>query len=106
MTDRHLDRPHPAAITRDDLRRWLVNQVSKITFTSPGQIDSSLSIYDLGVDSISAITLTADLEQFLGRPLPPTLLVECDNLEGVIDALLLVEAASISGRPLPDAQLR
>ena len=80
---------------REEVRAWLVNQISRLTGRAAAQVDASMSTYELGVDSVSSITLTSDLEEVLGRAIPPTLLMECDSLEGVLD--ILMDAPGPSG---------
>ncbi len=55
------------------IEAWIVAQLARELHVDPAGIDPDRPIAGLGVDSLAAATLTADLEDYLGRPLPEAL---------------------------------
>jgi len=56
-----------------EIAAWIVAQVARELHLAPDAIDPERPIATIGLDSLAAATLTADLEDHLGRPLPETL---------------------------------
>lgn len=50
----------------DEIRAWLVERVSRLAGTPPEAVDVSVPLTRHGLDSVALITLTADLENWLG----------------------------------------
>lgn len=63
------------------LRGWLVQRLSSLAQVSPDElaVDEPFSRY--GMDSASAIELAGQLEDFSGRPCPPTLMYDYPTIE-------------------------
>jgi 1-acyl-sn-glycerol-3-phosphate acyltransferase len=57
----------------DAICAWVVAQLARELHLDPAAIDPDKPIAILGLDSLAAATLTADLEDHLGRRLPETL---------------------------------
>ncbi|MGK9165220.1 acyl carrier protein [Inquilinus limosus] len=62
--------------TMDSIQRWLVDYVARLLKLPAHGIDVDEQLVYLGVSSSQAMTLTADLEKHLGRPIDPALLWE------------------------------
>ncbi len=60
--------------TLEEIEVWLIAHISKGLGIDAQRIDVNLSLARYGLDSIVAIELTADLEDWLERPIPETLL--------------------------------
>ncbi|MEH1782799.1 MAG: beta-ketoacyl synthase N-terminal-like domain-containing protein [Nostoc sp.] len=56
-----------------EIQAWLVNQISQRQNIAPHSIDPRESFSYYGLDSIAAVSLSADLEDWLGCKLLPTL---------------------------------
>jgi acyl carrier protein len=67
------DNPQPSAA---EIQQWLIARLSKLLKTEPGQIDVTKSFDRLGLDSATAVGITLDLEDFLGRDVDPEVLYE------------------------------
>ena len=61
--------PGPEAI-----RAWLVAKVAARLSLEPAQIDTGAPFSGLGLNSVNAVSISGDLEDWLGRRLSPTLL--------------------------------
>lgn len=80
-------------MTRDELRAWLVNHVATYTKHAPNTIatDTNLSAY--GLDSVFVLTLAADIEDYLGIEVEPTLMWDYETIDALSDHLLTLPAA-------------
>ncbi|MGB3535371.1 MAG: acyl carrier protein [Microcoleaceae cyanobacterium] len=62
------------------LQSWLVNQIAERLGLEPDEIDIDEDFADYGLNSIEAVNLSGDLENILGRRLPPTILWDYPNI--------------------------
>ena len=83
----------------DEVTAWLVAQLARELHVDPAAIDVNRPIAGLGVDSLAAATLTADLEDHLGRRLPETLFRQDLTVAG----LSRLVAGAPPGPPAPAA---
>ncbi len=63
------------------IRVWLTDRLATVLNIAPVTIDSSESFDRYGLDSLAAITLTGDLEEWLDCELPVTLAWDYPNIE-------------------------
>lgn len=63
------------------LQLWLVNQIAERLRIEPDEIDIQEDFADYGLNSIEAVNLSGDLENLLGRRLPPTILWDYPNIQ-------------------------
>lgn len=59
-----------------ELEAWLVSQIAAETGLPADEIGLDQPFARLGLDSTSAVALTGELEELLGRPLDPTVVFE------------------------------
>lgn len=62
------------------LQNWLINQIAERLGLTPDEIDIHEDFADYGLNSIEAVNLSGDLENILGRRLPPTILWDYPNI--------------------------
>lgn len=60
--------------TTEMLASWLISQLAERLELDPQHIDPEREFIDYGLNSVDAVSLSGDLENFLGRRLSPTLL--------------------------------
>ena len=75
-------RPRPAPADTES-RRWLVERVSQMLDVAPEQLDPAESLARYGLDSLRAVSLAAELQARLGRPVPPTLAYEYASIDSL-----------------------
>ena len=63
------------------LQIWLVNQIAERLGLESDEIDIHEDFADYGLNSIEAVNLSGDLENMLGRRLPPTILWDYPNIQ-------------------------
>ena len=69
--------------TVEDIQAWLVNYFVEILEIPAEEIDREVNFEDYGLDSEVAITLTGDLEEWLGKKINPTLVYNYTNIESI-----------------------
>ena len=74
--------PRPAA-GEAAIRAWWVERLAERLRLDPRRIDVREPFSSFGLDSAQAVGLTGELEQWLGRPLPSTLLYEHPTIESL-----------------------
>ena len=62
------------------IQDWLVNHIAEVSNTSPQNIDIREPFSSYGLSSLDAVTLSGELEELLGRRLPPTLAYDYPNI--------------------------
>ena len=99
--------PPPAAAEEGDaarveeIRRWLVARVAGHARVAPEEIDPRRPFAEYGVGSLAATTLSGELEEWLGRRLPPTLLYDHPTADRL--ARHLAGAGDPSPSPFPSS---
>ncbi len=75
------------AQTRHTLKKWIIDWLARETKLPAGSINISKSFADYGLDSVTAVELADDLEEWLGVPLSPTLAYDYPNIESLAQYL-------------------
>ena len=78
------------------IQGWLIDKLAEVLETEPNQIDVGQDFEEYGLESAEAINLSGDLEDYLGRRLPPSLLWDYQNIEAL--AQYLAHSNSSSSR--------
>ncbi|MCA9940407.1 MAG: acyl carrier protein [Anaerolineales bacterium] len=60
----------------EEIQDWLINRLSTWLLLNPDEIDIEQPFAGYGLTSITAVSMTADLEDWLGIELSPTLAYE------------------------------
>ena len=72
----------PVAIAPEKaIQNWLIAQLSELLSRSADTFDISESLTRYGLDSIDAVTLVGDLEEYLDTDLPSTLFWDYPTIE-------------------------
>ena len=67
--------------TAEEIQEWIVNYLSKELETSADEIDVTVPFDDFALDSATAIGMTGELEDWLGKPVDPTLVYDYPTVE-------------------------
>ncbi len=59
-------------MTAPQIETWLVKAIARSLRIPPDQIDPQRPFADFGIDSVAAVELSGDLEDFLGKQVAPT----------------------------------
>lgn len=75
-------------LNQESIQNWLVEQLADILSIDADTIDVSESLTRYGLDSIDAVTLVGDLEDWLDLELPDTLLWDYPTIAGAAQFLV------------------
>jgi acyl transferase domain-containing protein/acyl-CoA synthetase (AMP-forming)/AMP-acid ligase II/acyl carrier protein len=67
--------------TTAEIQSWLVAQVATLLKVRSQEVDVRKPFAHYGMDSLQAVSLSSDLEEWLGRDLSPTLVYDYPNIE-------------------------
>ena len=90
----------------DEIRAWLIDRVAAVCAVRRQDVDPAQSFSRYGMDSLGAVTLTADLEDWLGRPMPVTLAYDYPTVAALIRFLSPAGQPAGSVRLQPDRDVR
>lgn len=84
---------HRMPMPRAHIERWLADYVAKISYTSPATIDVERPFSHFELDSIATVEMTADIEDWLGVRLEPTLIWDYPTIARLATHLSDLKAA-------------
>ena len=71
----------PPKRTSEEIQKWMVEYLAKVLETPPEKIDVTVPFDDFALDSATAIGMTGDLEDWLGKSVDPTLVFDYPTIE-------------------------
>jgi acyl carrier protein len=71
----------------DEIRSWVVNYLSDLLEIDADDVDVTIPFDRYGLDSSAAVGLTGELEDWLGKEVPPTLLYDYPTIEALVEYL-------------------
>lgn len=92
-----------APVDEAAIRTWMVKWLSRELKLAPTEISPDESLLTYGMDSINAIMLVGDMEDYLGLRLPPTLVWDFPTVNRLVDKALS-EQAALGGQSSPAAE--
>lgn len=82
----------PARPDSSQLKAWIVQRIARELSVSAEEIDPSAPMIRYGLESVAAVGISGELEQALGRRLPPTLLLDASNIDELVEDLVEILA--------------
>jgi acyl carrier protein len=67
--------------SQQEIRQWMVNHLAELLERSPQEIKTDIPFDRYGLDSLAAVGMTGDLEDWLGEKLDPTLLYDYPTID-------------------------
>jgi acyl carrier protein len=77
------DRP----LSAEAIRNWLISELAQRLKIEAQKIDVRKPLEQYGLDSLDAVLLSGELEDWVGQPLSPTLLYEYPTIEALTQHL-------------------
>lgn len=77
-----------------DIRTWLIEQIAAILSLSEDDIDPAETFDSFGLASRDAVSLSGDLEDYLGRRLSPTLLYQYPTINKLAEHLAATDPSA------------
>jgi acyl carrier protein len=65
----------------EEIQTWLITHLAELMRVSPDEVHVQEPFTNFGLNSIDAVSLSGDLEDYLNRPLPATLLWDYPTIE-------------------------
>lgn len=65
----------------EEIQTWLITHLAELMRVSPDEVHVQEPFTNFGLNSIDAVSLSGDLEDYLNRPLPATLLWDFPTIE-------------------------
>jgi thioesterase domain-containing protein/acyl carrier protein len=83
-----------------EIRTWIVAELSRSLKVDPLSIDTAAPLYCLGADSVTALSMTGALAEWLNRDLPATLMWDYTSIDAIAEALAPADVpAARTARP-------
>jgi len=80
---RHAIKSTPDNFSLDAMINWITHKIASEQLVPIDDIDPDASFVGMGLDSMSAVTLSGDLEMALNVRLPPTLIWDHPNISAL-----------------------
>jgi len=87
-----LVRRPPQPRTAAEIREWFATSLARITDISPDEIDETAPFESFGLDSVTAVGLTGELEEWLGSTVDPMAVYDYPTIEALAKHLAEVSA--------------
>ena len=68
-------------MTKNDVRNWLANRFAQDLKVSPDQVPLDVNFDRVGLDSLTLLTILADLSDHLDQELQTSLLMDHPNID-------------------------
>lgn len=78
---------HAAPPNAEQIQAWLVDYIAKELAVDPAGIDVTAALGEQGLGSRQAIIMAGDLEDWLGREIPETLVWDFPSITAVAEFL-------------------
>lgn len=82
--------------TESTLKAWLSQRVASYVRLEPDTIKSDVALSEYGLDSVYALTLTADIEDYLSLTLDPTLMWDHPNIDALSKVLMEMKTSNLT----------
>jgi amino acid adenylation domain-containing protein len=103
LAERHIEpsKVQPGSLLRDDIVAWLSSRVAGQLGIRSEEVDTRQPFASFGIGSLQAIRVAADLEEWLGRKLNPTLVYDYPTIDSLAQ-FLAEEPLHQDGQRTPD----
>ena len=82
----------------DAIVAWLTERISGPLAIRPDEVDTRKPLASYGLGSLQAVRLASELEQWLGRKLPPTLAYDYPTIDALASVLSGQSSSEVDGR--------
>jgi acyl carrier protein len=82
--------------SEEAIRAWLITNIASVVNLDPGRIDIHQTFDNYGLDSLQAVSLSGDLENWLNREISPTVVWDYPTVEMLASHL---SKDHVNGRP-------
>lgn len=86
----------PGTDVEQRIREFLVRAVAESLDIPPERVSTTSPLIHFGLDSVAAVNISGELENVLGRKLPPTILFDYPTIEAIAAALADLDSPPVS----------
>ena len=94
--------PAKPELNTETIQHWLISQLAKRLSLATSQIEIDRPISSYGLDSVEAVNLAGELEEFVGRRFCPTLLWDYPTIKALICHLAQKTESAVISTPTLD----
>ncbi len=80
------------AVTMSYLQEWCIDHLSRVLEVPRSKVDPSSEFSNLGLDSVTAVTMVLELETVLGIQLDPEMLFDYPTITSLAEQLVVMTA--------------
>ncbi|MFD7659801.1 phosphopantetheine-binding protein, partial [Actinosynnema sp. NPDC059797] len=91
-------------VARARIQSWLTDRIALLAGVDPAGVDPTAPLDDYGITSSQAVSLSGELEEWLGDELPQTLVYQHPSIAALADFLAGDAAADAPAAPAPPAR--
>lgn len=73
--------------TREEIKFWLVSYLANLLEIKADEVDTTIPFDRYGLDSVVAVGLTGDLEDWMGCAIDPTILYDYPTIDSLVNYL-------------------
>jgi 8-amino-7-oxononanoate synthase len=84
----------------DAIKAWMIQQLTQVLRVKPEMIDPAVPFMAMGLDSVAAVGLTADLEMKLKRTLPANVIADYPSIDELAEFLASYQADAHEAVPM------
>ena len=70
-------------VGKEEIEAWLISKIAQKVSMSPHRVERHQPFSSFGIDSIAAVSLVGDMEEWTGCRLSPTLMYDYPNIEAL-----------------------
>lgn len=86
--------PRPESLTTSVVENWLIQRIASRLHLPPSQVHVATPFLEFGMGSVDAVEIAAELEQWLGRRMSPTVIYNHPTIAALAQWLVKPPAAS------------
>ncbi len=83
-------------LTQRQVKDWLIERIVQILRVNPEDVSSRAVFSELGMSSLQAVELAAELENWSGREIPATIVYEYPTIEDASTYVISLSAIRVS----------
>ena len=74
---------HVESKSKEEIEEWLNEIIAQVTDVPLEEIDPQQPLTQFGIDSVGAVTLSGDLEDWLGFELPASIIYQLPTIDAI-----------------------
>lgn len=68
---------------KEEIEDWLIDEIAKATKKEPDDIDITEQLVNYGINSVDAVNISGELEEWLGYEIPASIVYQFPSIEAL-----------------------